>query len=217
MAMAMKRTISTPNLLNKIFHPIRSTVIPSSTRFFSDSSSSSTQMQNLNENERGIDIDRTSSDSLSRRRGNPTLFSDVLDPFTPSTSLSSLFNMMDNFMDSPFTNPRGGVGGGGIGLRRGWDAREDENCLCLKIDMPGLSKEEVNVSVDQNTLSIKGEGGKESDDEGSVRRYSSRIDLPPKVYKLDEIRAEMKNGVLKVFVPKVKEEERSDVVQVNVE
>lgn len=118
-------------------------------------------------------------------------------------------------MDSPFTSPRGGLGSGG--LRRGWDAREDENSLCLKIDMPGLSKEEVNVSVDQNTLTIKGEGGKETDDEESVRRYSSRIDLPPKVYKLDQIRAEMKNGVLKVFVPKVKEEERSDVVQVNVE
>ncbi|KAI3994625.1 hypothetical protein MKX01_007917 [Papaver californicum] len=208
MAMAINRTITTPNLLNKFFHPIRSpasSVIPSSTRFYSDSSSS-TQMQNLNENERGIDIDRTSSDSLSRRRGTyPNLFSDVFDPFSPARSLSSLFNMMDCFMDSPFTNPRGG-----------WDAREDENSLCLKIDMPGLSKEEVNVSVDQNTLSIEGEGGKESDDEESVRRYSSRIDLPPNVYKLDEIRAEMKNGVLKVFVPKVKEEERS-VVQVNVE
>ncbi|KAI3843385.1 hypothetical protein MKW92_013205 [Papaver armeniacum] len=217
MAMAIRRTITTPNLLNKIFHPICSparAVIPSSTRFFSDSSS--TQMQNRDENEREIDIDRRSSDSLSRRRDTyPSLFSDVFDPFSPTRSLSSLFNMMDNFMDSPITNRRGGLGSGG--LRRGWDAREDENSLCLKIDMPGLSKEEVNVSVDQNTLTIRGEGGKETDDEESVRRYSSRIDLPPKVYKLDEIRAEMKNGVLKVFVPKVKEEERSDVVQVNVE
>ncbi|KAI3835484.1 hypothetical protein MKX03_034574 [Papaver bracteatum] len=217
MAMAIRRTIVTPNLLNKIFHPICSparAVIPSSTRFFSDSSS--TQMQNRDENERGIDIDRRSSGSLSRRRGTyPSLFSDVFDPFSPSRSLSSLFNMMDNFMDSPFTNPRGGLGSGG--LRRGWNAREDENSLRLKIDMPGLSKEEVNVAVDQNTLTIKGEGGKETDDEESVRRYSSRIDLPSKVYKLDQIRAEMKNGVLKVYVPKVKEEERSDVVQVNVE
>ncbi|MCL7038998.1 hypothetical protein MKW94_009824 [Papaver nudicaule] len=216
--MALKRIIATPNLLNKVLHPTCSparAVIPSSTRFFSDSSS--TQMSNLDQNERGIDIDRRSSDSLSRRRDtHPTLFSDVFDPFSPSRSLSSLFNMMDNFMDSPFTNPRGGLGSVG-GLRRGWDAREDENSLYLKIDMPGLSKEEVNVSVDQNTLTIKGEGGKETEDEESVRRYSSRIDLPSKIYKLDQIKAEMKNGVLKVIVPKVKEEERSDVVQVNVE
>jgi len=34
------------------------------------------------------------------------------------------------------------------------------------------------------------------------RKYSSRIDLPPKVYKLEEIKAQMNNGVLKVTVPK---------------
>nr|XP_017221576.1 PREDICTED: heat shock 22 kDa protein, mitochondrial-like [Daucus carota subsp. sativus] len=49
------------------------------------------------------------------------------------------------------------------------------------------------------------------------RRYSSRIELPQNVYKVDEIKAEMTNGVLKVRVPKVKEEERKDVFQVKIE
>lgn len=83
--------------------------------------------------------------------------------------------------------------------------------------MPGLDKEDVKVSVEQNTLVIKGEGAKESDDEESVRRYSSRIDLPEKIYKTSEVTAEMKNGVLKVVVPKVKEEARNDVFQVKVD
>ena len=34
---------------------------------------------------------------------------------------------------------------------------------------------------------------------------------------MDKIKAEMKNGVLRVVVPKVKEEQRKDVFQVNVE
>lgn len=100
--------------------------------------------------------------------------------------------------------------------------REDNNALYIRIEMPGLSKEDVKISVEQNTLIIRGEGGKDWEDEeeeevGGGIRYSSRLDLPPTMYKVDEIKAEMKNGVLKVVVPKVKEDERKDVYQVTVE
>lgn len=95
--------------------------------------------------------------------------------------------------------------------------KEDNEALYLRMDMPGLAKEHVKVSVEQNTLTIKGEGEKETDDEDSRRRYSSRIDLPPELFKVDKIKAEMKNGVLKVIVPKAKEEERKDAVQVKID
>ncbi|TKY49669.1 Heat shock 22 kDa protein [Spatholobus suberectus] len=61
-----------------------------------------------------------------------------------------------------------------------------------------------------------GEGAKEGEEEESARRYSSRIDLPNKLYKIDQIKAEIKNGVVKVVVLKVKEEERSNVINVKV-
>ncbi|KAE8657191.1 Heat shock 22 kDa protein [Hibiscus syriacus] len=64
------------------------------------------------------------------------------------------------------------------------------------------------VSVEQHTLVIK--------DEETDGRYTSRIHLPEKVYKTDHIKAEMKNGVLKVVVPKIKEEEKNDVIQVQI-
>ncbi|KAL2248576.1 UNVERIFIED_CONTAM: Heat shock protein, mitochondrial [Sesamum indicum] len=115
--------------------------------------------------------------------------------------------MMDQFMESPVTSS----------IRRNWDARETADGLHLRMDMPGLDKEDVKVSVEQNTLIIKGEGKKEFEEEEHGRRYSSRIDLPERLYKTNEIKAEMKNGVLKVFVPKIKEEERSDVFHVSVE
>lgn len=136
-----------------------------------------------------------------------------MDPFNPSRSLSQVLNLMDQMMDGAFPASARGMGGG---VRAGWDAKEDEEALRLRIDMPGLGKENVRVSVEQNTLIIQGEGEKEGEDE-EARRYSSRIDLPEGRYKTDQIKAEMKNGVLKVVVPKVKEEERKDVVQVNVE
>lgn len=135
---------------------------------------------------------------------------DVFDPFS-TRSLSQVLNMMDQFVDHPFFSASRG------GLRRGWDARETDDALNLRVDMPGLDKEDVKVSIEQNTLIIKGEGSKGTEDEESVRRYSSRIDLPEKMYKTDQIKAEMKNGVLKVMVPKVKEDERVDVFNVKVE
>lgn len=119
---------------------------------------------------------------------------------------------MDQLMDDPFSR------GFGSGSRRDWDVREESDALYLRIDMPGLGKEDVKISVDQNTLIIRAEGDdrESEDEEESGRRYSSRIDLPPNVYNITDIKAEMKNGVLKVLVPKVKEEERKDVFHVEI-
>ncbi|KAJ1418493.1 HSP20-like chaperone [Sesbania bispinosa] len=161
--------------------------------------------------DRSLDVDRRSDRRAARR---DDFFSDVFDPFSPTRSLSQVLNMMDQFMENPFLSASRGIG---AGVRRGWDARETEDALLLRVDMPGLGKEDVKISVEQNTLTIKGEGAKESEEEEGGRRYTSRIDLPDKLYKIDQIKAEMKNGVLKVIVPKMKEEERSDVFNIKVE
>ncbi|KAG4992370.1 hypothetical protein JHK87_025827 [Glycine soja] len=83
--------------------------------------------------------------------------------------------------------------------RRGWewDAKETKDVLLLRVNMPGLGKEHVKISVEQNTLAI---------------------DLPvDKLYKFDQIKAEMNNGVLHVVVPKKKEEETKDATNVKFE
>ncbi|RWR79301.1 small heat shock protein, chloroplastic-like protein isoform X1 [Cinnamomum micranthum f. kanehirae] len=106
----------------------------------------------------------------------------VLDP---SRSLSQVLNLMDRMMENPFAALSRGMGGGS---RRGFDVREDKDALYLRVDMPGLGKEDVKVFVEQNTLIIKGGGGDKNSgyddsDRESGRRYSSRIDLPSELYK----------------------------------
>ncbi|KAL9246828.1 hypothetical protein vseg_020319 [Gypsophila vaccaria] len=201
----LRRLAGNNNIISaNMFRPLRAV---SATRLFNTNA----QMTRVDDDEHDDRSDRTVS-RRGRDRDFPGFFSDVFDPFTPTRSVSQLMSLMDQLMDSPYIpSTRGGA-------RRGWDIREDDDALHLKVDMPGLGKEHVKVSVEENTLIIKGEGERETEDEEeSRRRYSSRIDLTPNVYKVDGIKAEMKNGVLKVVVPKVKEEERKDVFQVNVD
>ncbi|MCD9645850.1 hypothetical protein HAX54_035149 [Datura stramonium] len=208
-SLALRRATAS-SLFNRLVNPVRSASV---FRSFN----TNTQMAAFNEDDRSVDVDRRSDRSVYRRPDAfPSFFSDVFDPFSPPRSVSQLLNMMDQMMDSPFmTGPRGM--GAGVGSRRGWDVREDDDALYIKMDMPGLDKENVKVSVEENTLIIKGEGEKESEDEEYRRRYSTRLEIPQNLYKLDGIKAEMKNGVLKVAVPKVKQEERKDVFNVQVE
>lgn len=174
------------------------------------------QMTNYDEGDRSVDVERRPQSGVSRRRDSfPSFFSDVFDPFSATRSVNQLLNLMDRFMEDPFLAARE-LGPAAVS-RRGWDVREDEKALYIKMDMPGLDKENVKVTVEENTLVIKGEGEKEAEEEEHGRRYSSRLDLPPSLYKLEEVKAEMKNGVLKVIVPKVTEKEGKDVFQVKVD
>ncbi|KAK1619987.1 hypothetical protein QYE76_025504 [Lolium multiflorum] len=162
--------------------------------------------------------EREESDDDARRGATrdvavPGFFSDVFrDPFSAPQSLGRLLSLMDE-VASPVSRAAAAP------LRRGWSAKEDEEALHLRVDMPGLGKEHVKVWAEQNSLVIKGEGDKDSEEEegAAAPRYSGRVELAGDVYRMDQIKAEMKNGVLKVVVPKVKEEQRRDVFQVNVD
>ncbi|KAK1604918.1 hypothetical protein QYE76_028591 [Lolium multiflorum] len=152
---------------------------------------------------------------LARDFTAPSFFSqDVLDRFGAPTSLGRLLALMEGassgLSSASASSPRCG----------GWSvAKEDEEAVYLKVVMPELGKEHVKVWAEQNSVMIKGEGEKDpwADEDDAVPRYSRRIEMPADAFKMDEIKAEMKNGVLRVTVPKVKDEERKDVFQVKVE
>ncbi|XP_030524806.1 small heat shock protein, chloroplastic-like [Rhodamnia argentea] len=212
-SLALRRVAAASSVLSRLTNPLRAaSIAPNVTRPFNTSS----QMRRYDDDDESVvDVERrTNSPFSSVIDLGP--YSDVFDPIWPaSRSLSKVLNLMDQLAENPFFAASRGVGA--TGSRRGWDVKEDDNALSLRMDMPGLSKKDVKVSVEQNILTIKGEAEKESGEEESGRRYSSRLDLPPNLYKLGEIKAEMKNGVLKVVVPKVKEDEKKDVFQVTIE
>ncbi|XP_038686827.1 23.6 kDa heat shock protein, mitochondrial-like isoform X2 [Tripterygium wilfordii] len=205
--LALRRLVSSNSLPSsqRVIRPVTTT--PSATRLFN---TNAVREFDDDDDERCLDSGRRSGRSVSRRGDD--FFSDVFG-LPPTRSVSQVLNLMDQFMDNPFLSASRGLGSG---IRHGWDARETDDALHFRVDMPGLGKEDVKVAVEQNTLIIKGEG-EAGEGEESGRRYSSRIDLPEKIYQTDQIKAEMKNGVLKVIVPKLKAEERTDVFNIKVE
>ena len=165
--------------------------------------------------EDGVDRNHHSNRHVSRHGGD--FFSHILDPFTPTRSLSQMLNFMDQVSEIPLVSATRGMGASGV--RRGWNVKEKDDAWHLRIDMTGLSRADVKLALEQNTLVIRGEGETEEGEDvsGDGRRFTSRIELPEKVYKTDEIKAEMKNGVLKVVIPKIKEDERNNIRHINVD
>ncbi|PIA51251.1 hypothetical protein AQUCO_01100236v1 [Aquilegia coerulea] len=107
---------------------------------------------------------------------------------------------------------------GSVGLEksRNYTIKGDD-AFYIRAEMPGLSKEDVKITVDKNFLVIKGEEKKEAGVEKKRITYDGKVKLETELYKVDEIKAEMKNGVLKVVVPKLMEEERKDIIQVKID
>ena len=89
------------------------------------------------------------------------------------------------------------------------DISETENGYEIRAELPGVSEKDVNVSVTDNVLTVKGEKRQEEKTEGKdyhrvERRYGSfqrRFTLPRNV-ETDTIKAGFKDGVLTLGIPK---------------
>ncbi|KAL3524454.1 hypothetical protein ACH5RR_017288 [Cinchona calisaya] len=128
------------------------------------------------------------------------------DPFSPMRTMRQMLDTMDRLFDDALTFP--GSNQTAREVRAPWDIHEDEREIKMRFDMPGLSKEDVKISVENDDiLVIKGrrdnkEEGK--DDAWSRRSYSSydtRLQLPQNC-ETDKIKAELKDGVLYISIPK---------------
>lgn len=88
------------------------------------------------------------------------------------------------------------------------DVIEDATGITLYVDLPGVSRERLNVRVERDTLAIEGElslplpeGMQASHAEIEQARYRRRFTLS-KELEADKIGAELSNGLLRVRIPK---------------
>ncbi|HDP69979.1 MAG TPA: Hsp20/alpha crystallin family protein [Actinobacteria bacterium] len=102
------------------------------------------------------------------------------------------------------------------------DVVDKKDKIFVTAEIPGVNKEDIDISVTENSLTIKGEAKREKEVEEedyyccerSFGSFSRSVSLPAKI-QTDKVDASMKNGVLEIELQKI-EEERPKEIRVEV-
>lgn len=97
-------------------------------------------------------------------------------------------------------------------LRPALDVSENEHAVTVTAELPGMSKEQVNLTIEDGVLTIWGE--KRSEDERKEEQFHvtersygsfSRSITLPKGVDVEKAKANFENGLLRVVLPKQEE------------
>jgi HSP20 family protein len=94
------------------------------------------------------------------------------------------------------------------------DIYEEENGVALKADLPGIDKKDIAIDVKDGVLTLSGERSTENETkeknfyrrERTYGKFQRAFTLPEGV-EAEDIKADFKDGVLKVHIPKAAVEE----------
>ncbi len=130
----------------------------------------------------------------------------------PFRELAALQNEMGRWM-----NQFAGTMPGGNGQSSTWlpavDVWETDNELVLSFDLPGIPEDQISVELDDNIMTVSGQRERTQEETGErFYRYERRfgtfsrsVTLPAGVNE-DQVKADYKDGVLEVRVPKPEEQ-----------
>ena len=126
--------------------------------------------------------------------------------WNPVRDLVSMSEAMDRLFDDAFISPRYG---GFRNVQPSLDLVENDNNFVVKAELPGFNPDNVDIRVEGNVLTLRGEFQEDTNkDEGEYhvreRRHSSfarSLTLPVAV-SADKATAEFDNGVLTLTLPK---------------
>jgi len=97
--------------------------------------------------------------------------------------------------------------GNGNGFNPDMDILETDKEFVIEAEIPGASKEDFKLNVEDDTLTLEGEKKKENQrfifKESRAGKFRKRFSLPTDVDK-DKIKAKFENGVLRITIPKAK-------------
>ena len=141
--------------------------------------------------------------------------------FSPWREIDSLQKEMNRLFDTfaPTTNGEEK----GITFTPAAEMQETEDTIDLRLEIPGLEAKDLDVQVTAEAVAIKGERRQESqtEEQGMTRsefRYGAFqrvISLPVRVQN-DQVKADYKDGILHLHLPKA-EAEKNKVVKVNID
>lgn len=89
------------------------------------------------------------------------------------------------------------------------DVKETDEAVIVIMDLPGVDRNDVDISIFDNTLRVAAERNSEKEStkrcfytqERTYNRFERAIDLPVAI-RADEARAKLENGILEITLPK---------------
>lgn len=134
-------------------------------------------------------------------------FQSKIIPFQRTSLIDDPFSFLRQEIDRLFE-----VSSSIEGLRPQFETKENDNCIEITAEVPGVAEEDINLSFSNGILTVSGEKKSEEKKEGETyhiteRQYGSfsrSLKLPYEPEQND-ITASFKDGILKITVPKPKE------------
>ncbi len=114
----------------------------------------------------------------------------------------SIFNDFDNFLND-FSSS--------LNYSSSWEPKFEvlnaDKMYCIRAEIPGMSKKDIDIELENNTLSISGDRKWNDKDQNNYSEFSygkfyKSFNLPEDV-KENNIKASMKDGILSVQVPRL--------------
>ena len=124
---------------------------------------------------------------------------------------SNLRDELNSFFDMPFWSNSGRTGQLFTGWSPALDLYESGDHFVAVVELPGMRKEDIDLSLHDGALSISGERKRESNNGETAQRteryvgtFRRSIALPNHV-DASKVNATYKDGILKVILPKAEE------------
>src|SRR5215468_1774988 len=124
---------------------------------------------------------------------------------------SNLRDELNSFFDMPFWSNFGRTGQLFTGWSPALDLYESGDHFLAVVELPGLRKEGIDISLHDGTLTISGERNRESNNGEKAQRteryvgtFRRSIALPTQV-DVSKVSATYQDGILKVTLPKAEE------------
>jgi HSP20 family protein len=138
----------------------------------------------------------------------------------PIREIERMQRQMNRMMERLFP---GDGGRGALAYVPSAELEETDKEILLKLEIPGMEAKDLDIEVEEGSVTIRGERKTETktEEKGLVRsefhygKFERVIPLPTRVQH-ENVKAEYKNGILSLTLPKTEEEQRK-VVKVNIE
>ena len=138
--------------------------------------------------------------------------------WTPLRHMMSFRDEMDRVLDDFYGRMRPGSETYEGDWLPAMDMKETDNEMVASIELPGLSKDDIKVSVKNDMLTVSGEKRQEKvEDKDNVHRversygyFKRSLALPVEVDS-EKVKAAFKDGVLKITLPKTESKKIKEI------